>query len=143
MLGAGRCAVTLVAALTVSGCRVGPSLEEYRRLLAASAGSGASDCGFIERGASKTAAVSCVESALVARRPVFAAFQVHGIDSQIFIGLAISQAGKSTRLIWDSDVSGGRRLFGPKSRINQEPCEQPSVSNDRDVVHCGQDAGGS
>jgi hypothetical protein len=138
-LGAGRifpATAVLGISLLMLGCHTGPSFEEYRALVTASAGAGASDCGFVKLRTSKTEAISCVESALRGGRPVFVIFQIQGIDSQIFMGLAVDQTGKAVRIMWDSDASGGGSRYMSKARIEKTPCDQPALKNDNETVHC-------
>jgi hypothetical protein len=143
-LGAGRLRRAVVplslAALAISGCQTGPSFEEFRNRLAKTAGDGAVDCGLVKLGSSKAGAVSCVASALATRRPVFVVFQVSGIDSGIFDGLAVNGSSQGTQLIWDSDVYGGSR-FRAKSHVEQKPCGQPSVEDRREPIRCAERAG--
>ena len=138
-LGAGRVPVALSAvaltAFAMAGCNTGPSLKEYRSRLAKTSGDGAVDCGLIRLGSSRVRAVSCVRSALTAHRPVFVAFQVIGMDSEFFRGLAVNKDGRAVELRWDGDVWGGSH-FAKESRVDERPCSQPSVLDDESPIHC-------
>jgi hypothetical protein len=139
-LGAGRVSRLIVFASATSvlasvGCTKGPSLREYRGRLGRIAGDGAIDCGFVRLKSSKRAAVGCVNSALSARRPVFVAFQVIGMDSEFYRGLTVNKDHHAVELRWDGDISGGSRLIS-ESRIEQRPCEQPRAVDDDDPIRC-------
>jgi hypothetical protein len=144
-LGAGR-AVRLIAfasaavALAVTGCSKGPSLREYRSRLGRIAGGGATDCGVVPLKSSKRAAVLCVNAALEAHRPVFVAFQVIGMDSEFYRGLAVNKDNHAIELRWDGDISGGSRFIS-ESQINDRPCEQPRTVEDDDPIRCKKPTG--
>jgi hypothetical protein len=139
-LGTGRSAAVAAAlgmvAVSSLGCHRGPSFDEYRSLVAKAAGEGATDCGVVKLGASKDEAIRCAESALGAREAVFVVFQVQGIDSQIFMGLAVDRVGKGTRLMWDSDAYGGGSRFMSKSWIDEVPCSRPALTQKNETVTC-------
>ena len=141
--GRFRCGVVALslAALATSGCHIGPSFEEYRGRLSKAAGDGAVDCGLVKLRSSRAQAVSCVRSALASHHAAFAVFQVQGIDSDIYLGLAVDRAGRGTRLMWDSDAYGGGRLFAAESWIEQKPCSQPSVAEEGKPIRCAENAG--
>jgi hypothetical protein len=145
LLGAGRSLrgviVLVAAALVASGCHTGPTFEEYRSLVANSAGADALDCGVVALGSSRAEAVSCVQSALSNRRPVRVILQVQGIDSDIWLGLAVDEAGRGTRLMWDSDAFGGGSRFRSKAWIDRADCGQPSVTESDPPIHCSPVAG--
>jgi hypothetical protein len=134
----------LVAAGISSPAFWGPSLGEYAGVLQRAAGSGSRDCGVVSLGEPRASAVSCANAAMAARASFSVAFQVVGIDSTVFLGLAGRSDGSATRIDWDSDIHGGSKLL-PRRRISERPCRRPSV---RDVsgqpsITCSQDEGGA
>jgi len=72
---------------------------------------------------------------------MFVVFQVQGIDSQIFIALAVDSAGKGRRLMWDGDRYGGHRRYMTEAWIHQVPCDHPVLKDDNETVHCSPSAG--
>ncbi len=127
-----RPAMATVVALHLAGIALGsplfwgPSLSEFGRRLAEAAGPGARDCGSVPLPHDRTAAVCCARAALAAGQPFFVAFQVMGIDSTIYEGLAYRASGQATRILWDSDITGGYNLV-PLRRIHQAACPLPAI----------------
>jgi hypothetical protein len=62
-----------------------------------------------------------------------------GIDSTIYVGLAYGARGQSTRIVWDSDISGGYNLV-PMRRIREESCTAPTVADAEpsSPISCGE-----
>jgi len=140
-------AVALVHLLAVglgSPISWGPSLEEFKAALREASGSRATDCGVIELNEPRAAAASCASDALAQGESFSVAFQVMGVDSTIYIGLAQRGGSVATRLVWDSDITGGYNLV-PLRRIDREPCRVPSVqaTHGTPPIACGLSAGGA
>jgi hypothetical protein len=129
-----RTVAAAVATLRLTGIALGsplfwgPSLSAFGRRLAEAAGPGARHCGVVPLIEGRAAAISCSRIALAARRPFSVAFQVMGIDSTIYEGLAFRGPGQATHLVWDSDVSGGYSLV-PRRRVYQSLCVAPAIEN--------------
>ena len=127
-----RAAMPAIVALHLAGIALGsplswgPSLPGFGRTLARAAGPAARDCGCVPLAGDRTAAVRCSRAALAAGQPFFVAFQVMGIDSTIYTGLAYRGPGQATRIVWDSDITGGSNLV-PIRRIHQSPCPSPTI----------------
>jgi hypothetical protein len=122
-----RTAMATVVALHLAGFVLGsplfwgPSLPAFGRRLAETAGAGARDCGSVPLPRDRAAAVSCARAALAVGQPFFVAFQVMGIDSTTYEGLAYRAPGQATRILWDSDSSHPpRHLFRPRNRRRAE-----------------------
>lgn len=118
----------VIAAASATQCSAGPSLNEFVRTLREAAGPGAHDCGVIPLSKPRQGAISCAQNALTQGRAFTVAFQLQGIDSTIYMGLARDANGKTERLSWDSDVFGGARLFA-KPQIFRRPCQRPSLKD--------------
>jgi hypothetical protein len=122
-----RLALSL-ALLALFACARGPSFQEYLSLLNERAGANSKDCGVVRLTQPHSGAVSCAQAALKDRTPFMVVFQVQGIDSEIFHGLAVNARGNATRLRWDSDAYGGGHPFATRSWVKKEACPQPFVS---------------
>jgi hypothetical protein len=122
----------------------GPSLHAYGRVLREAAGADSRDCGVVPLPQRRDGAVSCAQAALAEGAPFSVAFQVMGIDSTIYVGLAYRADGTPARIVWDSDVSGGYNLV-PIRKIHKEDCSKPSIANadDSPRLSCGGDPGGA
>ena len=140
-----RAAAAAVVLLHLAGITLGsplfwgPSHAAFGRRLAEAAGPGAQDCGLVPLAAGRAAAINCARTALAEGRPFFVAFQVMGIDSTIYEGLASPAPGHATRILWDSDVSGGYNLV-PLRRIHETACGAPGI-DDVDAgspISCGE-----
>jgi hypothetical protein len=140
-----RTAMATVAAFHLAGIVLGsplfwgPSLPAFGRRLAETAGPGARDCGVVPLSRDRAAAISCARSELTEGRPFYVAFQVMGIDSTIYEGLAYRGPGQATRILWDSDITGGYNLV-PIRRIREETCSALAIANDGKTVaiSCGE-----
>jgi hypothetical protein len=119
----------LMSAVAAYGMASGPSLDEYKRTLRNTAGAGARDCGLVSLQEARTDAVQCSAGALAAGSAFFVAFQVQGVDSIIYVGLAGPAKGDAERLTWDSDVNGGSKSVAER-HIFRKPCERPSIRAD-------------
>jgi hypothetical protein len=141
-----RTAMAAVVALHLAGMVLGsplfwgPSLPAFGRRLAETAGPGARDCASVALPHDRTAAVSCARGALAAGQPFFVAFQVMGIDSTIYEGLAYRAPGQATRILWDSHITGGYNLVPPLRRIHQAACPSPAMDDAQSgsPVGCGE-----
>jgi hypothetical protein len=109
--GFGFIVLTMAAACGSPVCAEGPSLDEFAHTLREAGGPDAQDCGLISLSESRASAVSCATKAIAEGRPFSVGFQVQGIDSRIYLGLARAASGKTERFYWDSDVFGGSKLF--------------------------------
>jgi hypothetical protein len=126
--------VVAVAALT--SCTLGPSWKDYRELLRAKAGEGAQDCGTVDLRQSRLPALACAQEALRVGTPFYVVFQVQGIDSRIFHGLASSASGDAAWVQWDSDAYGGGRWFASKPWVREEVCRRPTLSESGPPIEC-------
>ena len=81
----------------------------------------------VARGAPHAGAFSCANAALASQRPFFVSFHVMGTDSQIHLGLVLTNEGVAQQATWDSDVWGGSKLF-PERRVSWRACPRPSLS---------------
>jgi len=125
-----------LTSLVVFACARGPSFQEYLSLLNERAGSSSKDCGVVRLMQPHSEAVSCAQTALKGRTPFMVVFQVQGIDSEIFHGLAVDASGNGTWLQWDSDSYGGGYHFVTKSWIKEEACSQPVVLDAAPPIQC-------
>lgn len=140
-----RTVATAVVVLHLAGVPLGsplfwgPSLPAFGRTLAETAGPQARDCGIVPLSQDRTAAINCTRAALAEGRPFFVAFQVMGIDSTIYDGLAHRALGQTTRILWDSDVTGGSNLV-PLRRIHQASCRAPVIRDAErgPLISCGE-----
>jgi hypothetical protein len=112
-------------------------LAQYAAELRERAGAGARDCGVVALGSPHQESLGCATASLATKRPFFVAFQVMGIDSQVYRGLVLTQQGTTERGTWDSDVWGGSRRTA-EHRITWRPCAAPTlkVRNDGVDVDC-------
>jgi hypothetical protein len=126
-------ALTLLA---VFACARGPSFEEYLSLLNERAGTSPKDCGVVRLRQPRSGAARCAQTALEGRTPFMVVFQVQGIDTEIFHGLAVNASGNATWLQWDSDSYGGGHPFITKPWIKKEACSQPVVVDATPAIQC-------
>ncbi len=105
---------------------MGPSFDAYLKHIREAAGTDASACGVVSLNGSRRAALSCAGAALEEGRPFWVVFQVMGIDSQIFEGLAVDAHGRVQQLTWDSDITGGYEIVA-RRQIWDKPCLRPQV----------------
>lgn len=104
----------------------GPSLVDYQDALQVAAGPAAVECGVVPLGESRSTAVSCARGALDRKAPFWVGFQVMGIDSTVYVGLAHRADGRATHFTWDGDIYGGSALV-PQHRLYEVACGKPSV----------------
>jgi len=104
-----------------------PSTERiHSQLRAATRSDAALDCGSVSLSHRAEPSSACAAAALASRKPFFVAFQLQGIDSQIWEGLAFGGDGQAQVVRFDSDPSGGRRFF-PRPRLAVAPCASPAL----------------
>jgi hypothetical protein len=117
----------------------GPSLPAYGHKLAEAAGPKARECGIVALPQDRGGATNCARAALAEGRSFSVAFQVLGIDSTIYVGLAYRARGEAMRMVWDSDVSGGYNLV-PIRHIHQESCPVPAIRDAEKTspISCGE-----
>jgi hypothetical protein len=120
----------LVLALA-SGCTAERSA---RALFADVAGSSAESCGMVPLRQDPAQAKKCVEEALGSRKPFYVGLQVHGIDSQIWLGLARPRGGEVWALRYDSDVLGADVPLLRRPHLAQYPCPQPRFEPDKSGI---------
>jgi hypothetical protein len=65
-------------------------------------------------------------------------FQVQGIDTEIFHGLAVNASGNATWLQWDSDSYGGGHLFVTKPWVKEDACSHPVVVDATPMIQCAE-----
>lgn len=130
-----RFALTLTL-LVAFACTWGPSFQEYLSLLNERAGARSKDCGVVRFSQPRSDAVRCAQAALEGRTPFRVIFQVQGIDSRIFHGLAVNASGNATWLYWDSDSYGGGSHFVTKPWVKEEACSQPLVVDAARPIQC-------
>lgn len=126
-----------LALLAVFACARGPSLQEYLSLLQERAGTGSKDCGVVRLLHPRSEAVRCAQAALEDRTPFRVVFQVQGIDSEIFHGLAVDARGNASWLRWDSDSYGGGYRFFTRAWVKEEACSHPVVVDAAPPIQCG------
>lgn len=107
----------------------GPSLGDFARHLRQTAGPAARDCGIVAYEAPYQNAVACARGALADGTAFSVGFQVMGIDSAIYLGLARPAGGSTVEVHWDSDMSGGSNLV-PLSNLYDLPCPRPSIQDE-------------
>jgi hypothetical protein len=129
-------ATALLAAVSSAGCVNGPSFDEYRELLGERAGPAFQDCGLVRLGQARSEAVACSQQALVRKAPFVVVFQVQGIDSELFHGLAVNGEGTAAWLQWDSDARGSGSRFLAKRWVQEKSCSAPSVTDARIPIKC-------
>ena len=121
--------------LTCAACA--PYTAGFRKQLLEIAGDAAFDCGSVPLSQPAGSSATCATEALAARKPFFVAFQVRGIDSQIWDGLALGSDGQSRIVRFDSDPSGGHRFFA-RPRVSIDPCSSPKLPEQSgEPVECG------
>jgi hypothetical protein len=127
-LKAAACAIALLhlTAIVVGGpWSWGPSLDGFSRRLRDAAGEGARDCGVVPHPEPRGRALDCARTALADGAAFSVGFQVQGIDSTIYRGLARPARGSATGIDWDG-VSG----VVPLSVIRETHCAQPSIQEE-------------
>ena len=129
--------------LALFACARGPSFEEYLSLLNERAGTGSKNCGVVGLTQPRSEAVRCAQAALKARAPFLVVFQVQGIDSEIFHGLAVNAGGNATLLRWDSDAYGGGYGSVTRPWVKKEACSRPVVADATLPIQCGSSQSGS
>lgn len=122
--------------LAVFACARGPSFEEYLSLLNERAGTGSKNCGVVGLTQARSEAVRCAQAALKNRKPFLVVFQVQGIDSEIFHGLAVNASGNAIWLQWDSDAYGGGYGSVTRPWVKEEACPQPVVVDATPPIQC-------
>lgn len=128
-------ALFLVLMLAMVRCASGPSFESYFARLLDYAGPNAMNCGVVTLKESRSSVVTCGQQALASHTPFVAIFQVRGIDSEIFTGVAVKASGEAVRLRWDSDATGGSG-FAPARRIFEEDCPALLLSDSMQPIEC-------
>jgi hypothetical protein len=128
-------AVFAVLYVLTVGCTTGPSFESYVAKLLDRAGDNATDCGVARLSEPRSPVVECGQEALSSRAPFVAIFEVQGIDSHIFTGVAVNAAGEAFRLRWDSDVTGGSRRAESR-KIFEERCSVLKLADSARPVEC-------
>ena len=131
----------IVFVLGGTACAHGPSLASYKGALQEASGPQAIACGVVPLGGSRRGAVSCAEAAIKEKQPFYAAFQVQGIDSVIYVGLASGSSGEAKQATWDSDIKGGSSLFGARSKIFWSACRNPLLNESAvdNPIRCAND----
>ncbi len=121
-------AFVVVLGSSVPSCATGPSFQDYVEKLRDSAGENAEQCGVVALGEPRGAAFSCGRAALDEGRPFWLIVQVMGIDSEIFLGLAVDQRGRAWAIDWDSDPSGGSAWITPRG-LSKSTCDAPILTD--------------
>ena len=117
-------AAVLAFAVALSGCAT--PLERFHSALRALAGPETKSCGLVPLHESAEQPVSCALSSLASGTAFEVGFQLRGIDSQIWEGLALRKSGTPQYVRFDSSPNGNT-LFG-QSRVVVEPCLSPVIS---------------
>ncbi len=94
------------------------------------AGVTAIECGHIGTAHDPTQATLCANEALASNKPFWVAFDLHGIDSSVSVGLSRDKNGTVQRFWYDSNRGGFCLLFCVPS-ITRSPCEKPNVKAKR------------
>ena len=123
----------ILSSVILSAC--GPSFESYRDLVRRKSAGNSEECGIVTLRASRAEAIKCAQLSLSQRRPVNVIFQVQGVDSRIFHGLAVDGSGNAVLLQWDSDVKGGSGFY-PTSQLGELTCPKPNVADDYLPISC-------
>ena len=94
LVAAGSCKAT-------PDCSLVSSLESF-------AGTSAVACGRVALGSDPTSANACVIAAVGAGLPFWVAYQLQGIDSEVWRGFAkAATSNTGLSVLWDGDPSGG------------------------------------
>lgn len=131
-----RVVVFVVASAWVAGCRADCELNPVLR---GAAGPGAVACGRAPLSGDQAAAHRCAVEALRAGRAFWVEWQVQGIDSEVWMGVAGAAGGGGYQYLWDGDPSGGGRVG---ARIQGTRCGRFEVADvrGRQEVSCREGA---
>jgi hypothetical protein len=132
IVGAYFFTIILLSA-TFTAC--GSSFESFGDLIRSKAGANSNDCGIVTLYGSRSDAIACAQAALSQRMAFKVIFEVQGIDSKDFLGLAVGNGGKAVLPEWDSDIKGGGGFLAT-SRINERTCLKPRVVDEFLPVLC-------
>jgi len=128
--------VSLLAALLfVSHCHAADSTPAaLANRLASLAGSNGRDCGSVQAGNERNAAIECARGATAAGKAYKVAVQLQGVDSLVWQGAARDEHGKLWVLFYDSDPSGGS---GASPTLSALPCREIRFEvKGGDVIDC-------
>ena len=116
-----------------STCELDPRVRE-------SAGQGATSCGRVPLGGDQAAAHRCAVEARRAGRAFWVQWQLQGIDSDAWNGLAFAANGTGYSYLWDDDRRGGTNLGG--SRTQRAHCARGEITviDGREQVICVTDS---
>jgi hypothetical protein len=130
----GLLALVPIVALAGAASRSAP--QPLTDLLMKLSGDGAVACGVVVRNESARAALACAREQLASGRPFRLAVQVQGIDSLLWLGVALEADGTSWVLSYDSDTHG-RGGIGKES-LDSVPCHEIRLSEtDGRRIWCG------
>jgi hypothetical protein len=116
--------VTFFCAIALASCAA--TTQRFQSSLHEIGGSGAKSCGLVALHQTTEQSVSCALASLVSHSPFTVGFQLQGIDSQIWVGLAMSKNGTPQLVHFDSDPSGGA-VF-PHPIVVVAACPSPTIS---------------
>lgn len=115
-----------------STCELDPQVRE-------SAGQGATSCGRVPLGGDQAAAHRCAVEARRAGRAFWVQWQLRGIDSEVWSGLAFAANGTGYSYLWDGDPSGGSGV-GPRTQRTHCAGGEITVIDGREQVTCVADS---
>jgi hypothetical protein len=121
-------ALAVILLCAILGCVTGPSFQDYLEELRSVGGTSATECGVVGLEESRANALSCGQAALDEGAPFWMVVQVMGIDSKIFLGLAVDEHGRAWKITWDSDRSGGSAWITPRG-MYKESCDIPLLAD--------------
>ena len=130
-VGARRCLAVLAAGIAALACACASSTvdesafevphERVARELVALSGPDARDCGTYSLAQPRASGIACAQEAIATGTPYRVAFELQGVDSDIWEGAARDRAGTHASLFLDSDVTGGAPT--PDPRLYAATCE--------------------
>ena len=96
-------------------------------------------CGVVPKGGSRFDAIRCARTSIGSQTPFLVVFQVQGVDSDVWSGLAGSTAGHVQMLTFDSSPHGQ-----PQTRaeyfVTSRDCVAPTLAEDGPgVISCRND----
>jgi len=112
--------LVLVACLTACSPQ-----RRTERILVHIAGASATNCGMVRLRGDYTSAIACATGALSSKQAFYVGFQIHGVDSEIWMGVARRENEEVHRVLFDSDIFGSDIPVLRVPRSSTQLCPAP------------------
>lgn len=105
--------------------------QDTEGLLTRIAGPEAKHCGTVRLREDHTVAIACAKDAVASGESFYILFQLHGVDSQIWVGAARRRNEPLQRVRFDSDIYGSDIPLLRWSRVSTKPCPAPEFPSSK------------